>query len=135
MTASGRAARHAFASGAPSCAGCVTERPRESASCLTALAAGRMPRPAGRSGCVTTSGTSWPASSRRSSARAANAGVPAKTRRRKARSGRLAQLLGELGANALLLQLRQMLDEHLALQVIHLVLDADREQSLRFKRE
>ena len=51
------------------------------------------------------------------------------------RQARLAQLLGELGADALLLELRQVLDEHLALQVIHLVLDADREQALRFERE
>ena len=48
---------------------------------------------------------------------------------------RLAQLLGELRADALLLELRQVLDEHLALQVIHLVLDAHREQALRLERE
>src|SRR5574341_1980026 len=72
----------------------------------------------------------------RARARSANSGVPAKTRRRKAfRSGGLAQLLGELRADALLLQLREVLDEHLALQVIHLVLDAHSEQSLGFQRE
>src|SRR5574341_2581221 len=72
----------------------------------------------------------------RARARSANSGVPAKTRRRKVlRSGRLAQLLGELRADALLLQLRQVLDEHLALQVIHLVLNAHGEQSLGFERE
>src|SRR5574341_1247139 len=50
----------------------------------------------------------------RARARSANSGVPAKTRRRKAfRSGGLAQLLGELRADALLLQLREVLDEHL----------------------
>ena len=38
--------------------------------------------------------------------------------------GRLAQLLGELCADALLLELRQVLDEHLTLQVIHFVLNA-----------
>src|SRR5207247_10197773 len=93
------------------------------------------PRAAGRSGCVRTRARSWPACNRRASARSANSGVPAKTRRRKARSGGLAQLLCELGADALLLELRQVLDEHLALQMIHLVLDANGKQALRFKRE
>src|SRR5262245_28565677 len=69
----------------------------------------------------------------RANARSANSGVPAKTRRRKARSGCLAQLLGQLGADALLLQLRQVFDEHLALQMIHLVLDAHGEQTLGFE--
>src|SRR5687768_17707909 len=71
----------------------------------------------------------------RARARSANCGVPAKTRRRSAGSGRLAQLLGELGADALLLELRQMLDEHLALQVVHLVLDAHGEKTLRLQGE
>src|SRR5688572_23128667 len=92
-----------------------------------------MPRPAARSGCVRTNATSWPAATSRARARSANCGVPAKTRRRSAKSGRLAQLLGELGANALLLELRQVLDEHLALQMIHLVLDANRQESLRLQ--
>src|SRR5262245_63427922 len=94
-----------------------------------------MPRPAGRSGWVTTNGIWCPAFSKRSSARDANSGVPAKTRRRKAGSGRLAKLLRQLGADALLLQLREVLDENLALQVVHLVLDADGQQSLRLERE
>src|SRR5690348_2456916 len=95
-----------------------------------------MPRPAGRSGCVRTSAMSCPASSRPLSACSAKCGVPAKIRRRNAeRSGGLSQLLRQLGADALLLQLRQVLDEHLALQVIHLVLDADREQTLCFERK
>src|ERR1041385_4972805 len=95
-----------------------------------------MPRPEGRSGCVRTSATSWPASRRRASARSAKEGVPAKIRRRNAeRSGGLAQLLGELGADALLLQLREVLDKDLALQVIHFVLNAHGEQTLCFQRE
>src|SRR5512138_1730282 len=95
-----------------------------------------IPRPAGRSGCVRTRATSCPASRSCASARLANGGVPAKIRRRNAeRSGGLAQLLGELGADALLLQLRQMLDEDLALQVIHFVLDAHCKQPLRLERE
>src|SRR5712671_1272961 len=95
-----------------------------------------MPRPAGRSGRVRTSAMLCPALSSRASARSANAGVPAKIRRRNAgRSGRLAQLLGELRAHALLLELRQVLDEDLALQMIHLVLNANREQALRLERK
>src|SRR3982751_961251 len=79
---------------------------------------------------------SCPASSRRTSACSAKCGVPAKIRRRDAeRSGGLAQLLRQLGADALLLQLREVLDENLALQVIHLMLDAHREQTLRLERE
>src|SRR6185503_14230441 len=95
----------------------------------------RNPRPAGRSGWVSARMTSWPAASRRASARSANSGVPAKTRRRKAQSGGLAQLLGELGADALLLELRQVLDEDLALQMIHFMLDAHGEQALGLQRE
>src|SRR3979490_3432224 len=98
------------------------------------MAASR-PRPAGRSGCVKTRATSWPACNRRASARSANSGVPAKTRRRKARSGGLAQLLCELGADALLLALRQALDKHLALQMIHLVLDANGKQAVPIEGE
>src|SRR6266850_6646844 len=103
---------------------------------FTGLARGRRPRPAGRSGRVSTSAISCPAAASDARARSANSGVPAKTRRRKAgRSGRLAQLLGELGADALLLELRKVFDEHLALEVVHLVLNAHREQALRFERE
>jgi len=39
-------------------------------------------------------------------------------------SGALPELLGELGPYALLLQLREVFDEHLAPQMIHLVLQA-----------
>ena len=47
----------------------------------------------------------------------------------------LAQLLRELRAYALLLELGEILDEDLALQVVHLVLDAHGEQALRLERE
>src|ERR687888_1739876 len=103
--------------------GCSTGRPRSSASFFTGLELGRRPRPAGRSGCVRTRAMLWPACRSRTRERSAKAGVPAKIRRRSA-SGGLAQLLGELGADALLLELRQMFDEDLALQMVHLVLDA-----------
>src|SRR5262245_12045851 len=109
--------------------------PRAWAKRFTGLAIGRNPRPAGRSGWVRASTTSWPAARSRASARSANSGVPAKTRRRKGRSGCLAQLLRELRADALLLELRQVLDEHLALQVIHLMLNANGDQALRLQRK
>src|ERR1044072_7146724 len=109
--------------------------PRAAARRFTGLEAGRRPRPAAGAGWLSARTTSCPAAKSRANARSANSGVPAKTRRRKARSGCLAQLLGQLCANALLLELRQVLDEHLALQVIHLVLDADREQPLSLERE
>src|SRR5258706_3691255 len=77
---------------------------------------------------------SCPALSSAANACAANSGVPAKTRRRKV-LGALAKLLCKPRANALLLELREAFDEHLALQVIHFVLDADRKQSLCLERE
>ena len=91
------------------------------------------PRPAGRSGWVRTRGTSWPAARIASRARAAKGGVPAKTTRKDARpeSGGLALAFLQLRADAVLLQFRQVIDEDLALQVIHLVLDAGREHRPR----
>ena len=99
--------------------------PCSSASCLTGLGCSFWPRPAGRSGWVSTSGTSKPAARIAASAARAKSGVPAK---RLSRGD--PRLLGELVLDARLLQLRQVLDEDLALQVIHLVLDADRQQIL-----
>src|SRR5690606_19885923 len=58
--------------------GCATGQPRVCASCLTGEACSLMPRPAGRSGWVSTSTMSKPAASIASSAVRANAGVPAK---------------------------------------------------------
>ena len=50
------------------------------------------------------------------------------TRRpRTSASGALAQLFGELCAHPLLLELREVFDEHLAFEVIHFVLDANRQ--------
>src|SRR3954470_8444234 len=108
---------------------------RAMANCFTAPVEGRMPRPAARSGCVRTKAMLWPASANRARAAAANCGVPAKIRRREAGSGGLTQLLRQLCAYPLLLQLRQVLDEHLALEVIHLVLNAHGQQTLGFERE
>src|SRR5205085_12062890 len=99
----------AWTSGERSVAGFETRRPFSRASRETSLSARRMPRPDGRSGCVSTSATSWPAAATASRERAANAGVPAKTTRKK--SGGLALALLELRADAVLLQVREVLDE------------------------
>src|SRR5882672_8693647 len=136
MASAPAARRRAATSGERKVSGWKISRPLACARAFTAPGLLRMPRPAGRSGCIRTSAISCPASSSRARARSANAGVPAKIRRRNADgSGGLAQLLGELGADALLLQLREMLDEDLALQMIHLVLDAYGKQTLRLERE
>src|SRR6267143_2869326 len=45
-------------------------------------------------------------------------------------SGRLAELFLKFRLDALLLEARQIVDEHFALEVIHFVLDADREEFL-----
>src|SRR5690606_34074776 len=104
----------------------------------------RWPRPAGRSGWVRTPTTGWREARRLASARSAKTGVPAKTTRRGAPAGRAAPpapsgdgtlLLAELCPDARLLEPRQVLDKHLAVQVIDLVLDADREQPVRFQGE
>src|SRR5580658_7045343 len=98
-----------------------------------------MPRPAGRSGCVSTSGTGKPASWMAASAAAANSGVPAKMTRNEwlmckgdSRNGRalhgVCELL-HLALDARLLERRQVFDEHAAHQVIHLVLDTHGEQT------
>src|SRR5271167_29326 len=54
--------------------------PRASAICFTGDAANAMPRPRGRSGCVTTNFTRKPAHTSFSSVGAANIGVPQNTR-------------------------------------------------------
>src|ERR1035441_8630207 len=69
------------ASGRPTRSGWKTGRPRRNAACFTGGGAGVWPRPRGRSGCVTTARTSWPASTTRSSVGTAKAGVPRKTSR------------------------------------------------------
>src|SRR5512140_802128 len=88
----------------------ATASPREAATSATALALSFRPRPAGRSGWVRTRGISWPAAISASRARAAKGGVPAKTTRKPA-SGGLALALLQLGPDAVLLELREVLDE------------------------
>src|SRR6186713_456311 len=107
-----------------------------SAKAFTGDGCSFMPRPAGRSGWVSTRGISNPAACKRASGTCANSGVPAKTTRiggirRGASSGPLlvAGALQHLGLDAVALQRAQVLDEHLAEQVVHLVLHAHREQA------
>src|SRR6266508_1842680 len=137
-------------------AGWSTSIPREIASRFTGEAAGSRPRPAGRSGWVSTPLTRWRDSKSASRQRAANSGVPAKTiftgatpiadqakrfalrvitNRRGRSSGRLAELFLKFRLDALLLEARQIVHENFALEVIHFVLDADREQLLGGERE
>src|SRR5688572_1548010 len=103
-----------------------------------------MPRPAGRSGWVSTSGTSWPAWCTAASAAAANSGVPANATLMRpaafaAASGRrplvFARLLQHLAADAIALEGAEVLHEHLALKVIHLVLHAHGGQPLGLEFE
>src|SRR6516225_5692815 len=105
--------------------------PAATARCFTAEACSFMPRPAGRSGWVSTRGTSKPARSNASSATAANSGVPAKTTLMPdseavvtlARVGLLlARLLDHLGLDAVALERAQVFDEDPAHEMVHLVL-------------
>src|SRR3954463_9179843 len=117
-----------------------------SAACFTGLAASCCPRPLGRSGCVRTPTTECavPRSARRAGTE--KSGVPANAMRRETVAnsvgghseslsgggGRLFRslflaVLVELLANALALQVRQVIDEELAFEVIHLVLHTDGE--------
>mmetsp|Transcript_49610 Transcript_49610/g.116521 ORF Transcript_49610/g.116521 Transcript_49610/m.116521 type:complete len:227 (+) Transcript_49610:181-861(+) len=105
-----------------------------------------MPRPAGRSGWVSTRGTVKPARSSASSATAANSGVPAKTTLMPRRASEplvallglglfLASLLDHLGLDAVALEGAEVFDEDLAHQVVHLVLHADRQQPVGIELE
>src|SRR5690606_9373391 len=136
--------------GSRRCSGCSTRSPWASAACFTGGAVMRRPRPAGLSGCVRTSGTSAPAATIASSVGTANSGVPANAMRRSctfglpdseglcADAGRLRLAPGSLQVallQPLALQRRQIVDEQLAVEVIHLVLDALREQAVRLELE
>src|SRR5690349_2701036 len=122
--------------------GCASFRPRSRATRATGGAVSVRPRPAGRSGCAMTSGTSKRASASASSERAANSGVPRKTRRKSAASAAAQARRGggkvgvalldrlELLLQALAAQDAQAVDEQHAVQVIDFVLHGAGEQSL-----
>src|SRR5262245_19072868 len=117
------------------------------AKVLAAEGCSFMLRPAGRSGWVSTRATSCPAATMACSAAAANGGVPAKASltaasfraaaRHACRAGSprscalaflllLARALEHLDPDAVALERAQVLDEHFADQMIHLVLHAHR---------
>src|SRR4051812_12893746 len=107
------------------------------AAVFTGLAASCCPRPFGRSGCVRTPTTAWREWTSALSAGTAKSGVPANTMRRGETSVSVAfaSFAGQLGgvffpiflellANALALQVGEVVDEELAVEVIHLMLHA-----------
>src|SRR5690606_29680247 len=130
--------------------GCNTGMSCSTASCLTGDGVSFLPRPAGRSGWVSTASSWCSLSSNARSAVAAKSGVPAKRifkrascyRRLRGRnyarsaaathpcSGAGAMHLFQLLANAVALQARDIVDEQLAVEVIQLVLDAYRQQAI-----
>ncbi len=120
-------------------AGCATGRPCSAASSLTGEARSSRPRPAGRSGCVSTPTTRCRDCNSARSAGSAKCGVPANAIRNEvmdarkpglsfellvgARRGGLARagrtffsILVELLANALALEIGEIVDEQLALR-------------------
>src|SRR5450830_1432372 len=146
MTSAGTASSGACCSGVRSRSGWYSGTPRPVASRFTGPGVRCWPRPAARSGCVRTRGTAWPAARMASSARAANSGVPAKMTRivltvycKATAVAICAALFNRLLTDqtlslfcfvfqALLLERRQILDEHLAYQMVHFMLDTDGEQ-------
>src|SRR6185503_3999686 len=145
--------------GARKDSGCASGKPCSSASSLTGEAVRRRPRPAGRSGCVSTSGTRAPAATIARSAGTAKCGVPANAMRASACSrctgprrlsdhghGRATARIRSIGRGALrfldgllfqalALQLGEVVDEQLAFEVVHLVLNADREHAVGVELE
>src|ERR1700675_2834475 len=111
---------------------------RARAKVLTALGASFSPRPCRASGRVRTRPTSNPAARIAASAVAANGGVPANpTRNASATSGSAREPLffPELRRQPRPLQRREVGDEYLPDQVVHLVLDAHRESPLEHPLE
>ena len=122
--------------------------PSSSARLLTGLACSAWPRPAGRSGCVKTAHSPCRVSASASSAGTANSGVPAKpslreaaallktqragaeARARFAPRGSLLALFFQAPADQLALEFGQIIDEQLAFEMIHLVLDAHGQQAI-----
>src|SRR5688572_21414245 len=121
----------------------TTGTPASVATSLTADGRGFRPRPAGRSGCVTTPTISCPSSSSARRLGAAKSGVPQKrifTGVGSAPAGsslRLRLRLGLLPLRHLHLALEgaQAVDEEDAVQVIDLVLEGAREQPLRLQHD
>src|SRR5215469_896774 len=107
--------------------GCVTGKPAASAVCLTGGAMTSCLRPTGRSGCETTSSTSWPANSNVSSVGTANRGVPQKTSFTVLPFS-FALQLADLAHSPVALESAHAEDEQDAVEVIDLVLECAREK-------
>src|SRR5579871_6290608 len=152
MSASSSRARSASsAAGIVRLAGCSTATPSSSARRLIGLATSACPRPAGRSGRVSTAAMRWCERARASSAGSAKLGVPAKPTvsepgctlqggdggagARLGARGALPALLLQPPADQLTLELGEVVDEQLALEMIHLVLDTHRQQAFRIHLE
>src|SRR3954471_432494 len=116
-------------------AGCATARFISCAAALTSLVFSFIPRPAGRSGCVRTNTTSCPERTSARKALSAKTGVPAKISRMAPLQGPslLVLLLAQFGQNPRLLEPREVLDENNTFEVVHLVLDADRQKPIGFQ--
>src|SRR5688500_7366433 len=135
-------------SGVFSVAGWARGKCASCASSLTGEARSRCPRPAGRSGCVSTPTTRCADDSNVRSAGSANCGVPAKAIRsfvfRSVSAGgtgfaRLAgaflAILVQLLADALALEVGEVVDEQFRFQVGHFGLQADRRQAVQIRLE
>src|SRR3954454_7688751 len=116
--------------------------PSRTASSSTGVGCSFMPRPAGLAARVYTATISWPWPERASSVGTAKSGVPMKIRRRgignadrfwSAKPALLRGPLGRLGEffqHAVALQLREIIHEQHAVEMIDLVLNAGGEQAL-----
>src|SRR5216683_7644201 len=123
--ASGAMARNGvIASGSRMRAGCATRRPSAWAAVLTGGCRSSRPRPAGRSGWVTTTGISCPAAARAFRVGTAKADVPIKMMRTEAGLSADQLALGDvLGLDlAEGVQAGQAIDEEDAVDVVDLVL-------------
>src|SRR4051812_21600317 len=137
MSAS-NAANSAWASADFKRAGVQTVKPRSSAKSCTGDWRKALPRPAGRGGCEYTA-TMWcPAATRAFRATAAKSGVPMKITLSGVIGSHGDGLVGllrlqELAQDDVALQRREMIDEQDALEMIHLVLNTGREQTVGFE--
>src|SRR4051794_5027852 len=113
--------------------GLSTAIPKRRASCSIGVGCSFMPRPAGLASRVYTAAISWPCAASARKVGTAKSGVPMKIKRSAIgeadllRSGLFGGALGSLGEflqNAVALQLRKVVHEQHAIEMIDLVLDA-----------
>src|ERR1017187_4559280 len=107
--------------------GCVIASPAVKATSFTGGAVSCRERPTGRSGCVTTRATSWPAASKACSVGAANCGVPQKTSLTDLPCA-FALHLADPAQGQVALQTAHAKDKQHSVQVVNLVLKTTRKQ-------